>query len=479
MRRGSPGLDYIQHQPPALYIHNPSASLPCDEIERRYFELFHEEIRINFCGYFGTPFWTQLVSRECHHEPAIRHAIFAFAALCKSSRCNGDTAIVPDEHLNFALVQYGKAVRSLRQNLAEGVSCVRLALIASVLFGWFESFYGNWKSAAQQIRGGLNILRHLKGASNINTRKQRMAAQGLNSIDPELSHALGCLRVHLILFLAMNPLHDYPFDDSEDQAIEDQAIEDEAMMQNCPSWFATLNEAFPSALSISMRSILLLRRCSKYTNSEPSELLRFSITRQQENLSRAVDQWNKAFHPILIDARQNMISRTHLKVLELHISIVTAKIIILTNIYREEITFDKYTLQFQYIVSISRRILEKEQEFRVLTDPKAQLNVGMIMALYYTATRCRDPFVRRDAIAVLKEWPSRYGIWDSWQAAKVAEWILRIEEEGCDSYRFIPEERRVRMTSLNMEVHSGGRISVECTQGPAEHVLKLWKADLL
>jgi hypothetical protein len=157
-----------------LCIHSPSASIPCDELEeRRYFELFHQQVTINYCGYSETAFWTNIVLRECHHEPAVRHTVFALAALCKSSRCNADGTIETDEHLNFALVQYGKAVRSLRQSLAKGGGLVRLALIASVLFGWFESIYGNWMTAAQQIHGALNILKQLEGPSHVKTSKRK------------------------------------------------------------------------------------------------------------------------------------------------------------------------------------------------------------------------------------------------------------------------------------------------------------------
>ena len=459
IRRRGPWLDYI---------HNPSASFTCDELERRYFELFREQHASNFYGYFEAPFWTRLVLRECHHEPAIRHAIFALAALFKSSRCNIGAPIVADKHLNFALVQYSKAVRSLRQSLAGEGARIRLALIASVLFACFESFYGDWETAAQQIYGGLNFLRQSQGASNVKTSKRRITAQNLAAIEPEVSQALELLNAQLMSFLAMNPLYDYPFDDSEYQGKQDLHI-----IQKLPDQFTTPNDALPSASSLAMSSLLHLRRCAKYTNGD---LLRLSTAQEQDTLSAAVDRWNKAFRPILMEANQNLTSRKHLGAIQLHILVVTAKIIISTSIYTEEIVFDQFTRQFQYIVCISRRILEKEQEFRRLSGLKTQFSMGLIMSLYYTATRCRDYHVRRDAIAVLKEWPLRHVVWDSWQAAKVAEWIVSIEEEGCDSNGFIPEEWRVRMTSLNVEMHTGGRVSVGCTQGSRNHVLKV---DLL
>lgn len=366
----------------------------------------------------------------------VRHAIFAFAALCKSSRCNLDAAFKIDEHLNFALVQYGKAVRFLRQNLAEGATRVRLALITSVLLGWFESFYGNWNMAAQQLRGGQNIMRYMQGTKNIKSRKRRRAVDGLTTIDPELNHALGCLEVQLMSFLAMNPLYNDPFSDTEDQPIEDLSL-----IEDLPSRFVTLDEAFPSAISLTTRALLVLRRFNKRTNGEP---VWFPGTLELNALKMTLDRWNKAFSPILKQASQHVASRIHLKALELDIGVIAAELIVSSTIEREEPMFDKATLQFQYIVSTSRRLLEKEHELRTSTDPKTQFSVGLITILYYSATRCRDPTVRRDAISVLREWPSRYGLWDSVQAAKVAEWVLASEEEGCDNLEVTPEKRGLK-----------------------------------
>ena len=57
--------------------------------------------------------------------------------------------------------------------------------------------------------------------------------------------------------------------------------------------------------------------------------------------------------------------------------------------------------------------------------------MGLTVSLFYTATRCRDASVRREIIAILRKWPCMDGIWDSLQAANVAEWTFSIEERSC------------------------------------------------
>jgi hypothetical protein len=147
-----------------------------------------------------------------------------------------------------------------------------------------------------------------------------------------------------------------------------------------------------------------------------------------------------------------------------------------TSISKEEIVFDDFTERFQQITFFSRRILQKHQEIRESGGLRAECGIGLTMTLFYTATRCRDFSVRREAIAILREWPCSDGIWDSLRVAKVAEWIVSIEEEGCGSARIIPEECRVRMNCLKITLQHDG-ITVECMQGSLDGVLEPRKAD--
>jgi hypothetical protein len=66
------------------------------------------------------------------------------------------------------------------------------------------------------------------------------------------------------------------------------------------------------------------------------------------------------------------------------------------------------------------------------------------MALYYKATRCGDPSIRREAAVILRERPSKNGVWDSLQAAQGAEWIIGIEDEKACGNNNISEDARER-----------------------------------
>ena len=142
-----------------------------------------------------------------------------------------------------------------------------------------------------------------------------------------------------------------------------------------------------------------------------------------------------------------------------------------------ESVYDNFAAQFQKIAHFTRHLLQKDQEIRDLVGPRLQYGMGIIMALFYTATRCRDFPVRKDAIAILREWPCTNGIWHSLQAARVAEWIASLEEECCGELEYIPEDRRVKLQSLKVTLQKGV-IAVECMQSSPSGVLEPRKANL-
>jgi hypothetical protein len=428
-------------------------------VEGRYFRLFHEELAFDLSGYFEAPFWTRLIPQQCHHEPAIKHAIFALSALYKSAMSSKThTVNLDDEHFNFALVQQSQAISSLRQTLSSGRPQMRLALVASLLFSCFESFHGDWETATQQIYSGLNILKHLSEA------ERGHATSGLADIDLEVGLTLRRLSLQILSFLAMNPMCEHPFKD----------LNFEEIMLDMPDQFTTLNEAFTAATDLAV-SVLRHSRTSARCGDDlgPLDL----IAQQQQCLQGLVDQWNKAYEPIFLEVCQNIVGPEYLGVLQLRICVWKCEIMIATSMSNTEVVFDSFTAQFQRITHFARHVLQKDQEIRGSDGPRLQYGMGLIMALFYTATRCRDFSVRSEAIAILREWPCTNGIWHSLQAAKVAEWIASIEEKCCGGLRFIPENCRVKMQSLKVSLQKGV-ITVDCMQSSVDGVLEPRKANL-
>lgn len=184
---------------PQLIARNPSASVPGDEEERRYFELFREKVAHVICGYFETPFWTRLMPQMCHHEPAIRHEIVALSALFKSSTHEEDEQSGKDDHRKLAFLHQSKALSYLRASFSGDSQNVRLALITSLLFGCFENKYGNWQTATHQIYTAKRLLKEWRTARNSSGFTVTNYMQMPPVIDPEIAPALGRLEMHLMV----------------------------------------------------------------------------------------------------------------------------------------------------------------------------------------------------------------------------------------------------------------------------------------
>jgi hypothetical protein len=85
--------------------------------------------------------------------------------------------------------------------------------------------------------------------------------------------------------------------------------------------------------------------------------------------------------------------------------------------------------------------------------------------------------VRREAIAILREWPCTNGILHSLGAAKFAEWIASVEGKCCDALEFVPGDFQVKIQSLKVSLKNGA-ITVECVQYSINGVLEPRKANL-
>lgn len=63
--------------------------------------------------------------------------------------------------------------------------------------------------------------------------------------------------------------------------------------------------------------------------------------------------------------------------------------------------------------------------------------------------------MRSRAITLLNKSLLREGIWDSLKVGCLASCIQKVEEEGMDSFGFIPEDKRVVLTLCDVDLKSG------------------------
>ena len=114
---------------------------------------------------------------------------------------------------------------------------------------------------------------------------------------------------------------------------------------------------------------------------------------------------------------------------------------------RDEMKFDSYNEDFAFIVARCRHVI---QGGCVLAQP----TLGFIPPLFLTATRCRDPRLRREAQKLLQSIHRHQTQWDTCTAAAVAEWVINFEERGRSnicSAADVPEADRICIFGVNSD----------------------------
>ena len=93
----------------------------------------------------------------------------------------------------------------------------------------------------------------------------------------------------------------------------------------------------------------------------------------------------------------------------------------------------------------------------------------IIPALHLVATKCGQLLLRKEAIELLKSSHRREGLWDSLLSAKVAEWMMGLQEgqraeiDNQEGRRFESNGRRVFGETIELGVE-GRKATVRCRQ---------------
>jgi hypothetical protein len=122
----------------------------------------------------------------------------------------------------------------------------------------------------------------------------------------------------------------------------------------------------------------------------------------------------------------------------------------------DEMIYDDYRQDFEFIVSQCRKLLDVDTIDGAMSRQLFSLHLGYIPPLFFTATRCRDPCIRRQAITVLHNSTRRERVWDSYTAARIAERVVEIEERdlvvsGCQD---VPMSHGIMLVSQTFDANT-------------------------
>ena len=402
-----------------------------DQTQSTHFDYFRERVLPQTNAYIESGFWDTLVPQLSLTEPAVKFALVALSSAHQHWYLNGSDSYDADRN---AVHHYHKAIghaNSLLEkaqflgptNFDEMVPI----LVTCILFICYEQTVGNYPAAAMHLRNGVQILSKL--IPNFDSGRSGEKALLVSPLQQDLVDVLERIDFMSSTFgEAVSPKHLL-----------------EAFLAGsrrvAPTRFENVEEAqrylyFLSAWGLSIGAMDDVGDIGPQVDLEMDVAALHPLVQfEKQRCLAEFDLWPKLAEEMYernnVDPgpRHNYMSMQYL----------VMKIMLYGGFEKNDCAFDQLTPQFQELMD-RIKLLDHDQE-------RFSLMMGTVAPLWIVATRCRDPAIRREAIAMLcANKKRREGVWEGRTAGLVAEKMMVLEEQGIPNIQRpedIPESARI------------------------------------
>jgi cholestenol delta-isomerase len=417
--------------------HSPSApgSLPAlptfdDPRQRELFAYFV------YCAsdasnlYFGANFWARRVLQLSLSEASIRYALCSLSALqCQStipplSKLQSDTF----ELHNYALQQYNNAVRCTQTLLAESSDGSEdkliKGLVACALFVCYENFTGNYQMSHMHLQNGLHIItresrkrRHFRIPKDIIQVFKRLDLQAVTFSDSRVPYPNRLWKEPIELLLPSPPAEFSPIEDYIDvvSGLSRWMFDTAALSESCPI-----------------------------------------LSEDHQSANRALSQWNLDLSSFSTGHGTKTKEQLQRPIALLEMYRIIMDIIIAVGVHRKETLHDDYLHSYKHVLALGEGLVRDSAP--ASRNQFFCFDIGIIFPLFWVAIKCRDPATRRRSLKLLFSLHHQEGAWKSITAAKAAEFVIGVEEEGLESVVNqwqVPEEKRVHLVNATADAETG------------------------
>jgi hypothetical protein len=424
-----------------------------DSSERRAIDYFRCHTAPGVASYFDTDFvglffrswsfledrandsfhrqWSRLVLAVSQSEPAVRHALVAVGTLNERRDVylrdvtfsksividyqleTGSTFHCQQEQHNdpFAISQYNKSIAHLANAMnSPSSNSIDTALLVCILFVCVECLRGDYAPALKHFQGGMSIALAAAGKGGPNCR-----ATQPTGLREKLMPFFNRLELLCQLY-GQRP--EYIYGLSPSQAL--------------PDAFHSIVEARDSIVHLMNISIRLIHS-TKFRRYKSQ--ITFDDIVQHNDVVSCLSTWRTTLDCFLATAPPSSHLTEAATILEIQ------RIATLTWLNRalvpEESAADADIPLYEQAVRLAESLQISDHNQIKSTTTKSTLpastflfDMEIVSPLYLVAIKCRDPSIRRRAIAVLRHTVRREGLWDSVKAAAIAERVMQIEEKG-------------------------------------------------
>jgi hypothetical protein len=473
----SPGADVPQLLPrPQAFspspIQPPPPLIPFEtEEEEKYFSIFKEKSALQTSSQIRPEGWRRILLQSCN-IPTVLHGVIALGALTMTvatARSLGDALTgyshFPDAHMHHqvAVLHYSKALECMKHSIASGNQDIRTILITSLIILCFEVFHGNFAGANVQVQSAMSVIQEWRASFHgINSPTRGFSSPDANIVEDDLVQIFARLDTQSFLYDDTTPAE-------QQKLVRQQDLE--------------IIESMPTFTTIEMARMyleLILRRY-KYAVQFPNVSANFKpqqrgreqerrhaglitattykeelpvrlpprvflmggprLEKTDEGLLSNLLRWNENFRLLMNRLKLPDSAAT----LTLQLYYKTWHILV-HAIDTDEMVFDQFTEEFKDILNTSKTILGMTETSSNV--PSFTLSLGVLRPLFLVGLKCRDVYIRREAIELLAAKPRREGLYDSGLCVKSAQWVEALE----DRYRvagIVPSWARIGAIAVN------------------------------
>jgi hypothetical protein len=415
--------------------------------EMRALEYFCVKTAPALSMYFDHDLWNGFIVQASVAEPAIRHAMVALSILAEQRELRdvGDTDNIreapPAEDepavLSFparipetdpiALRSYNTSVGRLSK-LASSPGTTDTVLLACILFVCIELLRGDAEAAIGHFKGGMTIIADHIARPESSQSPRLIIDRVRNKILPVFN------RLEMLYALFGNDASwQYPT----------------TLAESVPDTFVSLEDARNSLvnlLNLSLRFVRTMDMCRYESSTIPA----LAFQEQAALLSQLV-LWHQRFSAHRTNSTFQFTSKDlyACNILEIQRLVASTWVSVATTPF--ESSHDAHIPTYAAAVSLA-------EQLPALASSHAQsgryartftLDVEIVGPIHWVSIKCRDPAVRRRAIAVLRGMHRHEGMWDSRMAAIIAERVVAVEEVGLEAGGLPSEEARVHYSSTD------------------------------
>ncbi|EPE05787.1 c6 zinc finger domain protein [Ophiostoma piceae UAMH 11346] len=428
-------------------------------------------------------------------------------------------------HWEIALRQYDSACRALAVLSDQDDRTQRTRLMASVLLACFDSFIGDHKQAIVQIQTGLGLLDRVRTEH----RQSRGSLTSSEPVEDELTQMFARLAIqaksydmafhfpmpYVIQLLPASarvppPSSVSEFSDASSPASppasSDVGSPVSLHQDPIPDRFVSLRQARLSWDTLCEQIFRFMEVMFQYANGPPNLLPKHMLSHGLQFGNR-IKLWSDAFEQLLLNrVNPGVTSQEKAGIAVLKMFQIMALILYMMTFSDSEMAFDKFQPHFKAIVDLANEVVGDEERRAAAVrcpDPtrcvhrihehgtqahgfnfsseyrkgfackpghiKASFSadLGIVPPLFVVATKSRDRVLRRQAIQLLRSSARREGMWDSELVARIAMWVVDIEEEGEEEeFMEMVNQHRASVASAGDYSHMGSVGSVGSAAGP-------------